>query len=69
MELGVHLPQLDLGPVTFAAAMSALAAATDTRVVAGIGPGSSPADYAVASVRWEERWRASTRRPACCGRS
>lgn len=44
------------GPVQLAASLSALNALTPGRVTAGVGPGSSAADYALAGVPWEERW-------------
>lgn len=51
----VGLPTLR-GPVPYAAAMSALTTLSRGRVVAGIGPGSSRSDHALAGVPWEERW-------------
>lgn len=51
----VGLPVLR-GPVPYAAAMGTLAALSQGRVVAGIGPGSSEADYDLVGVAWEERW-------------
>lgn len=51
----VALPTLR-GPAPLAAALSTLDTLTAGRVIAGLGPGSSPTDYAVARVRFDERW-------------
>jgi alkanesulfonate monooxygenase SsuD/methylene tetrahydromethanopterin reductase-like flavin-dependent oxidoreductase (luciferase family) len=45
------------GPVPLAKALSALDILSEGRVIAGLGPGSSKADYEVAGVPFEERWR------------
>lgn len=44
------------GPRSYAAAMLTLERLAPGRVVAGVGPGSSRADYALAGIPWEERW-------------
>lgn len=45
------------GPVPLAKALSALDVLSDGRVIAGVGPGSSKADYDVAGVPFEQRWQ------------
>ncbi len=44
------------GPAHTAALLAALHKLSDGRLVAGVGPGSSAADYAVAGVPFAERW-------------
>lgn len=44
------------GPAVLAKAAAALDVLSGGRVVLGLGPGSSPADYALAGVDFEERW-------------
>lgn len=44
------------GARAYAAAMLTLERLAPGRVVAGVGPGSSPADYRLADVPWDERW-------------
>lgn len=43
-------------PVVVAKALSSLAALAQGPVVAGLGPGSSPGDYAAVGASFEERW-------------
>jgi alkanesulfonate monooxygenase SsuD/methylene tetrahydromethanopterin reductase-like flavin-dependent oxidoreductase (luciferase family) len=45
------------GPVQSAKLLTALDILSDGRLVAGVGPGSSPWDYAAVGVPFEERWR------------
>ncbi len=45
------------GPVPLAKAFSALDILSGGRVIAGVGPGSSKADYEVVGVPFEERWQ------------
>jgi alkanesulfonate monooxygenase SsuD/methylene tetrahydromethanopterin reductase-like flavin-dependent oxidoreductase (luciferase family) len=45
------------GPVQTAKALAALDRLSGGRLVAGVGPGSSPRDYAAAGVPFEERWK------------
>jgi alkanesulfonate monooxygenase SsuD/methylene tetrahydromethanopterin reductase-like flavin-dependent oxidoreductase (luciferase family) len=45
------------GPVQLAKALAALDLLSGGRLVAGVGPGSSPADYAAAGVAFPQRWR------------
>lgn len=45
------------GPVQLAAALAALSAVAPGRVVAGVGAGYSPLDYALTGIRLEDRWR------------
>lgn len=45
------------GPVPLAKALSALDILSDGRLIAGLGPGSSRADYAAAGVPFEDRWQ------------
>jgi alkanesulfonate monooxygenase SsuD/methylene tetrahydromethanopterin reductase-like flavin-dependent oxidoreductase (luciferase family) len=45
------------GPVGSAKLLTALDILSGGRLVAGVGPGSSPRDYAVVGVPFEERWR------------
>ena len=45
------------GPVLSAKMLSAIDILSDGRLVAGVGPGSSPRDYAAIGVPFEERWR------------
>ena len=44
------------GPVALAKALSAIDLLSGGRVEAGLGPGSSEADYAVAGIPFVERW-------------
>jgi alkanesulfonate monooxygenase SsuD/methylene tetrahydromethanopterin reductase-like flavin-dependent oxidoreductase (luciferase family) len=44
------------GPVPLAKMLSALDMLSDGRVIAGLGPGSSPADYEAMGIPFEERW-------------
>ena len=44
------------GPVQSAKMLTALDILSDGRLVAGVGPGSSPRDYAAVGVPFEERW-------------
>ncbi len=44
------------GPVPLAKALSALDILSGGRVIAGVGPGSSPADYEAVGVPFEQRW-------------
>ena len=44
------------GPVQLAKALSTIAALSDGRVVAGLGPGSHRGDYEAVGVDFEERW-------------
>jgi alkanesulfonate monooxygenase SsuD/methylene tetrahydromethanopterin reductase-like flavin-dependent oxidoreductase (luciferase family) len=52
----IALPVLR-GPVATAKALAALDVLTDGRVVAGLGPGSSKADYEVVGIPFEDRWK------------
>jgi len=45
------------GPVPLAKALSALDIVSGGRVIAGVGPGSSKADYELVGVPFEERWQ------------
>jgi alkanesulfonate monooxygenase SsuD/methylene tetrahydromethanopterin reductase-like flavin-dependent oxidoreductase (luciferase family) len=45
------------GPVQLAKALTALDVLSGGRVVAGVGPGSSKADYEVVGAPFEDRWR------------
>jgi alkanesulfonate monooxygenase SsuD/methylene tetrahydromethanopterin reductase-like flavin-dependent oxidoreductase (luciferase family) len=45
------------GPVQTAKMLAALDRLSGGRLVAGVGPGSSPRDYAAARVPFEERWK------------
>jgi alkanesulfonate monooxygenase SsuD/methylene tetrahydromethanopterin reductase-like flavin-dependent oxidoreductase (luciferase family) len=45
------------GPVQTAKMLVALDRLSGGRLVAGVGPGSSPRDYAAVGVAFEERWR------------
>jgi alkanesulfonate monooxygenase SsuD/methylene tetrahydromethanopterin reductase-like flavin-dependent oxidoreductase (luciferase family) len=45
------------GPVPLAKALSALDVLSDARVIAGVGPGSSRADYDAVGVPFEQRWQ------------
>jgi len=45
------------GPVPLAKALSALDVLSDGRVIAGVGPGSSRADYDAVGVPFEQRWQ------------
>jgi alkanesulfonate monooxygenase SsuD/methylene tetrahydromethanopterin reductase-like flavin-dependent oxidoreductase (luciferase family) len=52
----VSLPVIR-GPAVLAKALTALDVLSGGRVVAGVGPGSSAADYSLVGVPFEERWR------------
>jgi alkanesulfonate monooxygenase SsuD/methylene tetrahydromethanopterin reductase-like flavin-dependent oxidoreductase (luciferase family) len=45
------------GPVQTAKTLAALDILSGGRLVAGVGPGSSPRDYAAIGVAFEERWK------------
>jgi alkanesulfonate monooxygenase SsuD/methylene tetrahydromethanopterin reductase-like flavin-dependent oxidoreductase (luciferase family) len=45
------------GPVQLAKTLAALDILSGGRLVAGVGPGSSPGDYAAAGIGFPERWR------------
>jgi probable F420-dependent oxidoreductase len=45
------------GPVQLAKTLAAIDILSGGRLVAGVGPGSSAADYAAAGIGFEERWR------------
>ncbi|MFZ0664810.1 MAG: LLM class flavin-dependent oxidoreductase, partial [Acidimicrobiales bacterium] len=45
------------GPVPLAKALSALDVLSGGRVIAGVGPGSSKADYDAVGVPFEQRWQ------------
>jgi alkanesulfonate monooxygenase SsuD/methylene tetrahydromethanopterin reductase-like flavin-dependent oxidoreductase (luciferase family) len=44
------------GPVQLAKTLAAIDLLSGGRLVAGVGPGSSPADYAAAGIGFQERW-------------
>lgn len=44
------------GPVQLAKTLVAIDVLSGGRLAAGVGPGSSAADYAAAGIRFEERW-------------
>ena len=52
----ITLPVLR-GPVATAKALAALDVLTDGRVAAGLGPGSSKADYDAVGIPFDERWK------------
>jgi alkanesulfonate monooxygenase SsuD/methylene tetrahydromethanopterin reductase-like flavin-dependent oxidoreductase (luciferase family) len=45
------------GPVQLAKTLAAIDILSGGRLVAGVGPGSSPGDYAAAGIGFPERWR------------
>jgi alkanesulfonate monooxygenase SsuD/methylene tetrahydromethanopterin reductase-like flavin-dependent oxidoreductase (luciferase family) len=45
------------GPVQLAKALAAIDALSGGRLVVGVGPGSSAADYAAVGLSFDERWR------------
>src|SRR5450759_4611751 len=45
------------GPVPLAKALAALDVLSSGRLIAGVGPGSFPQDYALAGIAFEERWQ------------
>ncbi len=58
MKLATTLALASLrGPVPVAKALSALDILSGGRVIAGLGPGSSRADYEVVGVPFEQRWQ------------
>jgi len=52
----ITLPVLR-GPVATAKALAALDVLSDGRAVAGLGPGSSKADYDAVGIPFDERWK------------
>src|SRR4051812_15270706 len=44
------------GPAPLAKALTAIDVMSGGRVVAGVGPGSSPRDYEAVGIPFEERW-------------
>jgi len=45
------------GPVPLAKALAALDVLSGGRLIAGVGPGSLPQDYALVGIAFEERWK------------
>ena len=45
------------GPVPLAKSLDALDVLSGGHLIAGVGPGSSPQDYALAAIAFEERWK------------
>lgn len=45
------------GPVPLAKTLAALDVLSSGRLIAGVGPGSLPQDYALAGIAFEERWQ------------
>ncbi len=45
------------GPVPLAKSLAALDVLSEGRVIVGLGPGSSPRDYAAMGIPFEERWK------------
>jgi alkanesulfonate monooxygenase SsuD/methylene tetrahydromethanopterin reductase-like flavin-dependent oxidoreductase (luciferase family) len=45
------------GPVQTAKTLAAIDIMSNGRLVAGVGPGSSPRDYAAIGIAFEERWK------------
>jgi alkanesulfonate monooxygenase SsuD/methylene tetrahydromethanopterin reductase-like flavin-dependent oxidoreductase (luciferase family) len=45
------------GPVPLAKALAALDVLSDGRLIAGLGPGSSPGDYDAVGLPFEDRWK------------
>lgn len=45
------------GPVPLAKSLAALDVLSGGRLIAGVGPGSLPQDYALAGIPFEERWK------------
>src|SRR6476620_221701 len=57
MDLATTVANVALrGPVPLAKTLAALDLLSDGRVIAGVGPGSSPRDYEAVGVPFEERW-------------
>jgi alkanesulfonate monooxygenase SsuD/methylene tetrahydromethanopterin reductase-like flavin-dependent oxidoreductase (luciferase family) len=57
MELATTVANVALrGPVPLAKTLAALDILSGGRVIAGVGPGSSPRDYDAVGVAFEERW-------------
>jgi alkanesulfonate monooxygenase SsuD/methylene tetrahydromethanopterin reductase-like flavin-dependent oxidoreductase (luciferase family) len=45
------------GPVPLAKSLAALDVLSGGRLIAGVGPGSLPQDYALVGIAFEERWK------------
>jgi alkanesulfonate monooxygenase SsuD/methylene tetrahydromethanopterin reductase-like flavin-dependent oxidoreductase (luciferase family) len=45
------------GPLVLAKSLAALDVLSGGRLIAGVGPGSSPDDYALVGIAFEERWK------------
>jgi alkanesulfonate monooxygenase SsuD/methylene tetrahydromethanopterin reductase-like flavin-dependent oxidoreductase (luciferase family) len=45
------------GPVMLAKSLAALDVLSGGRLIAGVGPGSLPQDYALVGIAFEERWK------------
>ena len=56
LATAVALPVIR-GPVALAKGLAALDVLSGGRVIAGLGPGSSAADYAAVGVEFADRWR------------
>jgi alkanesulfonate monooxygenase SsuD/methylene tetrahydromethanopterin reductase-like flavin-dependent oxidoreductase (luciferase family) len=56
LATSVALPVIR-GPAALAKALTAIDVLSGGRVIAGVGPGSSRADYALAGIPFEDRWR------------
>ena len=45
------------GPIASAKTLAAIDLLSDGRLIVGVGPGSSPLDYAAVGIDFEERWK------------
>ena len=45
------------GPIPLAKSLAALDVLSSGHLIAGVGPGSSPQDYALVGIAFEERWK------------
>lgn len=45
------------GPFPLAKSLAALDVLSDGHLIAGVGPGSSPQDYSLVAIAFEERWK------------
>jgi alkanesulfonate monooxygenase SsuD/methylene tetrahydromethanopterin reductase-like flavin-dependent oxidoreductase (luciferase family) len=57
MAVGSVILAIVRGPVPMAKALAAIDILSNGRLFVGVGPGSSPRDYEIVSINYDERWK------------